>query len=187
LEEENSRLKKLVADLSLDKHILQEVPAKKSKARAQASAGELGQGEFCDHQESGVRADKAAEVVGQASGGLFETAWPCSAGTKRNYGGQWRGVFSKVVENGFIESFNGKLRDECLNTEIFLRWMALSGQADRRTCNVFQLNSKGFACDLTGGYQFYDSISYVAGHQIGCRPVVTNGGVQGVKPTIICE
>jgi putative transposase len=23
------------------------------------------------------------------------------------------------VENGFIESFNGKLRDECLNTKIF--------------------------------------------------------------------
>lgn len=29
LEEENGRLKKLVADLSLDKHILQEVVAKK--------------------------------------------------------------------------------------------------------------------------------------------------------------
>ena len=29
LEEENQRLKKLVADLSLDKHILQEVLAKK--------------------------------------------------------------------------------------------------------------------------------------------------------------
>lgn len=25
----------------------------------------------------------------------------------------------RPVENGFIESFNGKLRDECLNTEIF--------------------------------------------------------------------
>ena len=25
----------------------------------------------------------------------------------------------KPVENGFIESFNGKLRDECLNTELF--------------------------------------------------------------------
>jgi putative transposase len=23
------------------------------------------------------------------------------------------------VENGFIESFNGKLRDECLNSEVF--------------------------------------------------------------------
>ena len=25
----------------------------------------------------------------------------------------------KPVENGFIESFNGKLRDECLNSEVF--------------------------------------------------------------------
>jgi putative transposase len=25
----------------------------------------------------------------------------------------------KLVENGFIESLNGKLRDECLNTEFF--------------------------------------------------------------------
>jgi len=25
----------------------------------------------------------------------------------------------RPVENGFIESFNGKLRDECLNTELF--------------------------------------------------------------------
>ena len=25
----------------------------------------------------------------------------------------------KPVENGYIESFNGKLRDECLNVEIF--------------------------------------------------------------------
>jgi len=25
----------------------------------------------------------------------------------------------KPVENGYIESFNGKLRDECLNTELF--------------------------------------------------------------------
>jgi putative transposase len=34
LEEENQRLEKLVADLSLDKHILQEVLAKKPEARA---------------------------------------------------------------------------------------------------------------------------------------------------------
>jgi putative transposase len=26
----------------------------------------------------------------------------------------------KPVENNFIESFNGKLRDECLNSEVFL-------------------------------------------------------------------
>jgi len=28
----------------------------------------------------------------------------------------------RPVENGFIESFNGKRRDECLNTEIFFTW-----------------------------------------------------------------
>ena len=26
----------------------------------------------------------------------------------------------KPVENGFVESFNGRLRDECLNTEVRL-------------------------------------------------------------------
>lgn len=40
VEDENRQLKKLVADLSLDKHILQEVCSKKSEARAQADAGE---------------------------------------------------------------------------------------------------------------------------------------------------
>jgi putative transposase len=35
LEQENQQLKKLVADLSLDKHVLQEVLAKKSEAGAQ--------------------------------------------------------------------------------------------------------------------------------------------------------
>ena len=39
LEEENRKLKKLVADLSLDKHILQEVLPKKYKAGAQAVPG----------------------------------------------------------------------------------------------------------------------------------------------------
>jgi putative transposase len=38
LEEENRRLKGLVADLTLDKHILQEVLRKKPKARAPAAA-----------------------------------------------------------------------------------------------------------------------------------------------------
>jgi transposase InsO family protein len=32
---------------------------------------------------------------------------------------QFAPLSGKPVENGFIESFNGKLRDECLNTEIF--------------------------------------------------------------------
>jgi putative transposase len=39
LEEENARLKKLVADLSLDRHMLQEVLKKSSEAGAETSAG----------------------------------------------------------------------------------------------------------------------------------------------------
>jgi len=60
LEAENKKLKALVADLSLDKHMLQEVIEKNS-----------------------IRP-------------------------------------GKPVENAFIESFNGRLRDECLNTHGFL-------------------------------------------------------------------
>jgi len=32
----------------------------------------------------------------------------------------------RPVENGYIESFNGRLRDECLNVEVFLRWPMLA-------------------------------------------------------------
>jgi putative transposase len=46
LEEENSRLKKLVADLSLDKHILQEVLAKKSLKPARRRALVRGAGRY---------------------------------------------------------------------------------------------------------------------------------------------
>jgi len=41
LEDENQCLKELMADRSLDKHILQEVPAKKSEALMSARVGQL--------------------------------------------------------------------------------------------------------------------------------------------------
>ena len=41
LEDENTRLKRMVADLSLDKQMLQEVVQKSCEASAQARAGEL--------------------------------------------------------------------------------------------------------------------------------------------------
>jgi putative transposase len=36
-------------------------------------------------------------------------------------GGLARSDVSRVRENGYCKSFNGKLRDECLNGEIFYR------------------------------------------------------------------
>ena len=39
LEEENRKLKQLVADLTLDKHILQEVVKKRSKGQSRARTG----------------------------------------------------------------------------------------------------------------------------------------------------
>jgi putative transposase len=42
LRDENGKLKRLVADLSLDRHILQEIVAKKCKASATASTGRVG-------------------------------------------------------------------------------------------------------------------------------------------------
>jgi putative transposase len=41
LEEENRRLKQFVADLTLDKHMLQEVVAKSSEADQEARTGSL--------------------------------------------------------------------------------------------------------------------------------------------------
>ena len=54
LEDENRKLKKIVADLSLDKHILQDVLSKKSKARAEAPAGQLRKGRLQDQHASGL-------------------------------------------------------------------------------------------------------------------------------------
>ena len=41
--------------------------------------------------------------------------WAHLAGVKLNFIRP-----GKPVENGYIESFNGRLRDECLNVEVFL-------------------------------------------------------------------
>jgi putative transposase len=60
LQEENARLKKLVADLSLDKVILQDIAAKSGAARAEARCGEL-HGQPPPHQRaSGLQAREAA-------------------------------------------------------------------------------------------------------------------------------
>jgi putative transposase len=50
-----------------------------------------------------------SEFAGQAM-----DAWAHQAGVKLDFIRPGR-----PVQNGYIESFNGRLRDECLNTEIF--------------------------------------------------------------------
>jgi transposase InsO family protein len=50
------------------------------------------------------------EFAGQTMG-----AWAHRVGVNLDFIRPWR-----PVQNGYIESFNGRLRDECLNTEVFL-------------------------------------------------------------------
>jgi putative transposase len=62
----------------------------------------------------------------------------------------------KPVENGFIESFNGRLRDECLNVEVFFtledvcenlaRWLEDSTVA-RPHCALQDYAPASFAAD----------------------------------------
>jgi putative transposase len=56
-----------------------------------------------------ITSDNGSEFVGKAM-----KAWSCQNGVKLDFIRP-----GKPVENGFLESFNGRLRDECLNVEIF--------------------------------------------------------------------
>jgi len=57
-----------------------------------------------------ITSDNGAEFTGRAM-----DTWAHQAGVKLNFIRP-----GKPVENGYIESFNGRLRDECLNVEVFL-------------------------------------------------------------------
>jgi len=59
LRDENARLKRLVADLTLDKHILAEVVQKNSKADTTASARALDMRALSDRRDSFVSAGRA--------------------------------------------------------------------------------------------------------------------------------
>src|SRR5688572_22107559 len=59
LEDENARLKRVVADLSLDKHILTEALRKKSEARTAPGAGRLG----AEHLRGQLRAGLSSGAV----------------------------------------------------------------------------------------------------------------------------
>jgi putative transposase len=57
-----------------------------------------------------ITSDNSAEFTGRAM-----DSWAHQVGVKLNFIHP-----GKPVENGYIESFNGRLRDECLNVEVFL-------------------------------------------------------------------
>lgn len=57
-----------------------------------------------------ITSDNGSEFAGKAM-----EIWACQAGVRQDFIRP-----GKPVENAFIESFNGRLRDECLNTEVFL-------------------------------------------------------------------
>jgi putative transposase len=57
-----------------------------------------------------ITSDNGSEFVGKAM-----EVWSYQMGVKLDFIRP-----GKPVENGFIESFNGRLRDECLNVEVFL-------------------------------------------------------------------
>ena len=53
----------------------------------------------------------------------------------------------RPVENGFIESFNGRLRDECLNVE----WFVFAGRCTAEAGEVSCALQSRAAAQLTGG------------------------------------
>jgi putative transposase len=57
-----------------------------------------------------ITSDNGSEFTGKAM-----DLWAHQAGVKLNFIRP-----GKPVENSYIESFNGRLRDECLNVEVFL-------------------------------------------------------------------
>jgi putative transposase len=57
-----------------------------------------------------ITSDNGSEFVGKAM-----EIWSHQTGVKLDFIRP-----GKPVENGFVESFNGRLRDECLNAEVFL-------------------------------------------------------------------
>ena len=62
MEEENSRLRRLVADLSLDKEMLQEVIRKNFRACSAAGVGGVFTGLFSGQHKAGLRSDAGGAI-----------------------------------------------------------------------------------------------------------------------------
>ena len=98
LEEENRKLKQLVADLSLDKHILQDVLSKKLRAPLPRPRSSLLM--MCYGPEF---VSKTLDRWAYENAVTLDFSRP-----------------GKPTDNAYVESFNGRLRDECLNANWFL-------------------------------------------------------------------
>jgi transposase-like protein len=175
LEDENARLLRIVADLTLDKQILQEVVKKSSEGCQAPRAGSLDAGAFQAQRAPLVPTGAAAalDLVRQERGTGPECAAPAHPGHRAEPAGVWlpegvgdaptriltgidpcrresvcleanfrlsgrcvaqalddwayrRGIKldytrpGKPKDNGLIESFNGRLRDEFLNVNEFV-------------------------------------------------------------------
>jgi hypothetical protein len=81
LEDENGRLKRLVADLSLDKHILSEALRKRSEAHTAPRAGGLGPSDLRRQLRAGLSsgAVQSCGVVSQLEGCEGKAAEGCEA------------------------------------------------------------------------------------------------------------
>jgi transposase InsO family protein len=112
LREENSKLKRLVADLSLDRHVLQEIVRKK----------------------------------GSEFDSFAMEAWVYQHGVQLDFIRP-----GKPVENSYIESFNGNLRDECLNGEIFTSLRETQIVIGRRRIEYHTQFRKSYCLKTTGG------------------------------------
>ena len=93
-----------------------------------------------------IRSDNGPEFIAKQL-----RQWLAKVGTRTLYiepGSPW--------ENGFCESFNGKLRDECLNGEIFysLKEAQIVIQGWRKEYNTVRLHSAlGYRPPVPGAYR----------------------------------
>lgn len=101
MEEEYARLKRLVADLSLDKHMLSEALRKRLRPARRR--------ELAHWVPRSITVDHGTEFQSRAL-----EDWSYRGGVQLDFIRP-----GKPVENAFIESFNGRLRDECLNVHQF--------------------------------------------------------------------
>lgn len=86
-----------------------------------------------------ITTDNGSEFAGQAM-----DAWAHQAGVKLDFIRPGR-----PVQNGYIESFNGRLRDECLNTELFLNLADAREKLERWRCDYNRARPHSALADRT--------------------------------------